>query len=199
MHFEPVVVQNVFNEKDLKKLRRLLDKGTPLKNWRDRKNNRRVLKYKKLDSYFSKKLEPIARKIFKDDTLKSTYSVYLDYNSPTSKLSMHKDNHACTYTIDYCVSQKTPWGVVIEGQEFFMNENEGLAFMGGYDSHGRNKMPDPKNNRVEVIMFHFCPSDHWWFTEGEDYIYLLKDNDLLPDGDTYYLSPEVIRKSGISY
>lgn len=171
--------------------------GRPLKNWKDTKNNRRVLRYKKLDSYFSKKLEPLARDIFKDQTLKSTYAVYLDYNEPTSKLPMHRDNNACTYTIDYCVSQKTPWGVVIEGKEFFIEENEGLAFMGGYDLHGRKKMPDPSNNRVEIIMFHFCPEDHWWFTEGQDYLYFLKENDLLPEGDSYYLSPAVIKKNGV--
>lgn len=198
MHFNPVVIPELFSKRDLKKLRKLLDSKEPIKNWRDIKNNRRVLKYKKLDSYFSKKLEPIARKIFNDPTLKSTYSVYLDYNSPTSKLPMHRDNNACTYTIDYCVSQRTPWGVVIEGEEFFIEENQGLAFMGGYDLHGRKKMPDAKNNRVEVIMFHFCPKDHWWFTEGEDYLYYLKDNDLLPDGDSYHLSPAVIKKNSVS-
>lgn len=197
MYFNPVVIKNVFNDKDIKKLRKLLTSGRPLKNWKDVKNNRRVLRYKKLDSYFSKKLEPLAREIFKDQTLKSTYAVYLDYNESKSKLPMHRDNNACTYTIDYCVSQKTPWGIVIEGEEFFIKENEGLAFMGGYDLHGRKKMPDSRNNRVEVIMFHFCPEDHWWFTEGQDYLYFLKENDLLPEGDSYYLSPEVIKKNSV--
>lgn len=192
-----MIIDNVFSKKDLIKLRKLLDSASPDKNWKDTKNNRRVLKYKELD-YFSKKLEKIAKKIFKDKNLKSTYSVYLDYNQPTSKLPTHKDNNACTYTIDYCVSQKTPWGITIEGKEFFIFENQGLAFMGGYDAHGRKKMPKPKSNRVEVIMFHFCPKDHWWFTEGEDYLYYLKDNDLLPDGDSYHLSPAVILKNSVS-
>lgn len=194
MYFEPVTLDNVFSKKDIFKLKKLLNSSVPEKNWQDTKNDRRVLKFQELDSYFSKKLEPLAKKIFKDKTLKSTYAVYLDYNSPTSKLPMHKDNSACTYTIDYCVSAKTPWGIVIEDREFFINENQGLAFMGGYDSHGRNKMPDPQSNRVEVIMFHFCPQDHWWFTEGEEYLYYLKENDLLPEGDSYHLSPAVIAK-----
>lgn len=184
----------MFSEEDVKMLRKILDAGTPDKNWQDTKNDRRVLKFPELDSYFSKKLEPLAKKIFKDENLKSTYAVYLDYNSPTSRLPMHKDNNACTYTIDYCVSAKTPWGILIEDQEFFIGENQGLAFMGGYDAHGRGEMPDPDNNRVEVVMFHFCPSDHWWFTEGEEYLYYLKDNDLLPDGDSYHLSPALLEK-----
>lgn len=197
LHFDPVILKDVFSPEDVSKLRDLLVSGVEDKNWADRKNDRRVLKFSELETYFSRKLEPIAQKIFNDPTLKTTYSVYLDYNQPTSKLPAHKDNNACTYTIDYCVSSKTPWPVVIEGQEFSFAENEALAFMGGYDSHWREDMPDPENNRVEVIMFHFCPSDHWYFTEGEDYFYYLMDNDLLSDGDSYHLSPAVINKNKV--
>ena len=185
----------MFEEDDVVKLKNLLISGNENKNWADRKNFRRVIKFTELDTYFSKKLEIIAKKIFNDETLKSTYSVYLDYNEPTSKLSPHKDNNACTYTIDYCVSAKTPWGVVIEGKEYIFKENEALAFMGGFDSHWRNDMPDSEHNRVEVIMFHFCPEDHWYFTEGEDYLYYLMDNNLLPEGDSYYLSPSKLKKT----
>lgn len=195
MHFDPVILKNVFSEEDVARLNQLLTSGAEDKNWADRKNDRRVLKFSELESYFSKKLEPIAQKIFNDPTLKTTYSVYLDYNKPTSKLPAHKDNNACTYTIDYCVSSRTPWPVVIEGQEFVFGTNEALAFMGGYDSHWREDMPDSENNRVEVIMFHFCPSDHWYFTEGEDYFYYLLDNDLIGDGDSYHLSPSRVAKS----
>ena len=41
--------------------------------------------------------------------------------------------------------------------------------MGGHDLHGRPKMPDVEDALVENIMFHFCPADHWWFTEGPEY------------------------------
>jgi hypothetical protein len=132
-----------------------------------------VRKYAELEEVFSKKLEPLARQIFGDETLKTSYSAYVDYNQPTSHLPMHLDMNACTYTIDYCVSAKTPWGVVIEDEEFFFKPGQALAFMGGNDNHGRNPMPDPENNRVEMIMFHFVPADHWYFTEGPDYIYKL--------------------------
>jgi hypothetical protein len=189
LHFNPVILKDVFTAEDVVLLKKLLTSGGEDKNWADRKNDRRILKFPDLEAYFSKKLEPIAQKIFNDPTLKTTYSVYLDYNKPTSKLPAHRDNNACTYTVDYCVSADTPWPVVIEGEEFLFLENEALAFMGGYDSHWREAMPDPENNRVEVIMFHFCPSDHWYFTEGEDYFYYLMDNNLLSDGDSYHLSP----------
>jgi hypothetical protein len=180
MHFRPVVLQNVFSEKDRKLLRALIDSSEPDKDWLDKNSNRGVKKFKTLETYFSKKLEPLAKKVFSDKTLKTTYSVYLDYNKPSSSLVMHKDQNACVYTIDYCVSAKVPWGVVVEGEEFMFGEGEALAFMGGDDLHGRNPMPDPESNRVEVIMFHFCPEDHWYFTEGPDYVYKLAAEGKLP-------------------
>lgn len=190
MYFEPVLIENIFSKEDRNKLLQTLKIAEPHKNWLDRDKNREVKKYSELEKYFSRKLEPIAKEIFKDSTLKTSYSVYLKYNKPTSSLPPHRDNNACTYTIDYCVTQKTPWPLVIEGKEFHIPENAGLAFMGGHDEHSRNEMPDPNSNIVETIMFHFCPEDHWYFTEGPEYAYYLQDNNLLEQFESYYLSPK---------
>jgi hypothetical protein len=180
MHFNPVVLSNLFTQEETARLRELLDSKEYLKSWADTAHDRRVRKYAELEEVFSKKLEPLAREIFGDSTLKTTYSVYVDYNKPTSNLPMHHDMNACVYTIDYCVSAKTPWGVLFEDREVMFEPGQAVAFMGGHDAHGRSPMPDPENNRVEVIMFHFCPADHWYFTEGPDYVYKLfaesKDN-----------------------
>jgi hypothetical protein len=194
MKFNPVLLDNLFSEDDIIKLKNLVASQDYKNSWNDKNNSRGVKKYIELEEYFSKKLEPVAKKVFGDDTLKTTYSVYLDYNKPTAKLDMHRDNNACRYTIDYCVSAKTPWGFVIEDTEHVLLPGQGLAFMGGYDAHGRKAMPDPENNRVEVIMFHFCPEDHWYFTEGPDYIYTLEEQGLLGDFDSYDLSPKLNKK-----
>lgn len=190
MKFKPQILNNLFSEDDIKKLKELVNLDFEKKSWSDKVNSREVKKYPELTEYFSKKLESVARKVFNDQTLKSTYSVYLKYDKPTSQLGMHKDNNACTYTIDYCLSAITPWGVVVGNEEHIFLPGQGLAFMGGHDLHGRNPMPNPEGNKVEVIMFHFCPEDHWYFTEGPEYVYVLKDSDTLPEGDSYHLSPE---------
>lgn len=196
MHFNPKILDNLFSKDDHEKLKTLVSSNEHKKSWQDSSKDRVVKRYKDLDSYFSVLLEPTARNIFNDQSLKSTYAVYLDYDRPTSKLPAHKDNNACTYTIDYCISAKTPWGVVVEGKEFIFGEGQGLAFMGGYDSHWREAMPDPDNNRVQVVMFHFCPEDHWYFTEGPDYVYYLRDQGALDtlEVDPYILSPKYLKK-----
>lgn len=193
MHFNPVILDSVFSEEDRDALLDVIASNRHSNNWDDKKRSRVVKKFPELQ-YFSEKLEPIAKKVFNDPTLKTSYSVYLSYNKPTSQLEMHRDNNACTYTIDYAISHKTPWAMTIEDKDYFIEPNQGLAFMGGYDKHGRKDMPDPDNNVVEVIMFHFCPEDHWYFTEGPDYVYYLKDRDLLPHGEAYHLSPKYIEK-----
>jgi hypothetical protein len=197
LHFNPVVLNDVFSSEDVQYLRQLLNSKSYAKNWLDPNNDRRVLKFTELDSYFSKKIEPIVQEIFGSTRIKSTYAVYLDYDRPTSKLPAHLDNNACTYTVDYCVSAKTPWGVVVEGEEFVFGPNQALVFTGGHDYHWRNDMPDPENNRVEVIMFHFCLDDHWYFTHGQEYMYDLMDNGLLPEGDSYHLSPAVLGRNPV--
>jgi len=196
MYFEPIIIDNLFSLEEHQEIKMLVQNKKAERSWNDKGLDRSVRKYEELDKYFSKILEPRAKNIFSDNTLQSSYSAYLGYDRPQAKLTPHKDNNACTYTIDYCLSAKTPWGVVVEGTEYVFGEGQGLAFMGGYDSHWRNEMPDPKNNVVEMIMFHFCPSDHWYFTEGQDYIYELADNGYLEnlEVDSYELSPEYLRK-----
>lgn len=189
MHFDPVIIDSLFDKDDMRALRVLLDSDTAFKNWKDPHNDRRILKFTELDTYFSKKIEPLVRTIFQDQTALPSYAIYLDYNKPTSKLPLHKDNNACTYTVGYSVSAKTPWPIIIGDKEFTVPPGSAVAFMGGHDDHGRPDMPDPENNRVEIVMFHFCPEDHWYFTEGPDYFYELMDSGRLSKGDSYHLSP----------
>jgi hypothetical protein len=196
MHFQPKILENLFTIEDHQALKNLVNGDEAGRSWVDSKRDRGVKRFTELDTYFSKKLQQVAREIFADKTLEPSYAAYLDYNRPTSKLPAHKDNNASTYTIDYCLSARTPWGVVVENEEFIFGEGQALAFMGGYDSHWRNDMPDSENNRVEVVMFHFCPSDHWYFTEGPDYIYELEKMGVLGDSDSYNLSPKYIEKYG---
>lgn len=178
MFFTPVNLGKVFSEEDATKLEKLVYGGDYIRNYVDDRNSRTVRKVRGLKEY-SSKLLPIAREVFNDPTLKGTYNVSLSYDK-TSKLAFHKDMNACVYTIDYCVSSNIDWPLIVEGQEFSIARGEALAFMGGDDLHGRNSMPDAEDARVEVVMFHFCPEDHWYFTEGPEYIKVLAERGEIP-------------------
>jgi len=170
MHFQPVYLKPGFlSDEEKAYLKGAVDERvrSNKKYYVDDMHRRELRRWKLLDDY-AEKLTPLAIEIFGDPTLKPTYSVLLSYDKG-SRLVEHKDTYACVYTIDYCVNSNIDWPLNIEGESFDINPGEALAFMGGHDLHGRPEMPDVEDASVENIMFHFCPSDHWWFTEGPEY------------------------------
>lgn len=172
---KPVILSNVFSEQDLQELRELVGSDTSRREWYDEYWQRSLKLNDRLEQHFSKMLEPLAKEVFGDETLATTYTLYVEYSHPESNLEPHHDDNACTYSIDFCLSAKTPWGVVVEGEEYMFGENQALAFMGCDQLHWRNPMPDPENNRVEMILFHFVPASHWYFTKGPDYINTIRE------------------------
>lgn len=120
--------------------------------------------FKGLSSYMDH-LVPIAREIFKSETLLPSYSIFAHYQGKEAKLQKHKDNNACTYTIDLCLYQEVPWGLWVEGHEYMLEPNEALCFYGEDQEHWREQFPDPENNKVGQIFFHFVEPDHWFFNE----------------------------------
>jgi hypothetical protein len=168
MFFEPIVLDNIFDDKDIKKLKKLVHDNK--KDFAfDGNAHRFDFQHEEIEGYFSKKLEPLAKKLFNDETLKTTYSHYSMYNHPLSNLIKHKDMNACTYTIDLCLSADTPWGIWIEEREYVLQPGQAIAFMGEDQEHWRGPFPDPYDNCVEMIFFHFAKPDHWWFTKGKEY------------------------------
>ena len=172
--FEPIVLNNIFDEKDIKKIKKLINDNKKDFIF-DNKAHRFDFQNPELENYFSKKLEPLAKQIFNDNTLKTTYVHYSMYNHPLSNLIKHKDINACTYTIDFCLSANTPWGIWIEGKEYILQPGQAIVFMGEDQEHWRGPFPDPYDNVVEMIFFHFAPEDHWWFTKGPGYKQILHE------------------------
>lgn len=174
MKYSPISLgSDIFTESEHEEIKKLVRGQDAKVAYPDKRHSRDVKKFKELDAY-ADKLVPLAREIFNDETLLPTYSVYLSYG-PGSHLTMHKDVNACTYTIDYCVSANIDWPLIIEDEKFSIPEREALAFMGGLDLHGREFLEGPEGLLVENIMFHFCPADHWYFTEGPEYIKVLAE------------------------
>lgn len=176
---DPVNVDaSIFTSEEKEEIKNIVKEASAKVSYSDDRHSRHIKKFKGLDSY-AKKLEPLAREIFNDPTLKATYSVFLSYG-PGSHLTMHKDFNACTYTIDYCVSSTKDWPLIIEGERFSIPEGEALAFEGSTQLHGRDLLEGDENTLVENIMFHFCPEDHWYFTEGPQYIKVLAERGEIP-------------------
>jgi hypothetical protein len=123
---------------------------------------------------YSEKLLPLAKKFFKSDSILPSYSLFAEYSHTNINLPKHRDANACTYTIDLVLYQKSPWGLWIDGVEYFANENEAVCFWGEDQEHWRNSVDD-NNNVVGVLFFHYVEPDHWWFTKGPEHVRVIRE------------------------
>lgn len=119
------------------------------------------------------KLIETAREAFDSKTLLPTYTLFAHYEgqNPSPSLYKHKDDNACTYTLDMCVYQNEPWDLWVENKNYCLYPNQALAYYGNDQMHWREEFPNPETNYVAMIFFHFAEPDHWWFKEGPQYLY----------------------------
>jgi hypothetical protein len=118
-------------------------------------------------------LLPIARKSFGSSTLQHTYSLFAHYEG-NSSLYKHKDDNACTYTLDMCVYQNQPWDLYVEDKAYTLYPNQALAYYGNDQWHWREAFPNQETQHVAMIFFHFAEPDHWYFTKGPSYLSVIR-------------------------
>lgn len=126
---------------------------------------------------FANKLVDVAREVFDSKTLLPTYTLFSHYEgaNPEPSLYKHKDDNACTYTIDMCLYQTEPWDLYVEDKAYTLFPNQALAYYGNDQMHWREKFPNPGNQHVAMIFFHFAEPDHWFFTKGPSYLSVIRN------------------------
>lgn len=127
---------------------------------------------------YAKKLTSTARKVFNSPTLVPSYTLFAHYEGPNAQLWKHKDDNACTYTLDMCVYQKEPWGLWVDDSEYMLHPNEALAYFGNDQLHWRGPFPNPYSNHVAMIFFHFVEPEHWYYAEGPDYLEVIRSGQI---------------------
>ena len=125
---------------------------------------------------YTKKALPIARKYFNSETLVPSYTLFSHYQGENPNLFKHKDDNACTYTVDMCVYQTNPWDLWVDDKPYTLFENQALAYYGNEQMHWREKFPHGKEDFVAMVFFHFVEPDHWWVTKGPRYIDVIRKN-----------------------
>lgn len=173
---EPVLIKEVLDEKDYVDL---LVAVRDIKNFEFQAGfgryvvaDRDIPKLKEL----AEKLTGLAREVFNSKTLLPTYTLFSHYEGqdPVPSLYKHKDDNACTYTLDMCVYQKEPWDLWVEDKPYTLQNNEALAYYGNDQWHWREAFPSPETNEVAMVFFHFAEPDHWYFTKGPDYLRVIR-------------------------
>jgi len=115
-----------------------------------------------------------AKEFFCSDTLVPSYSMFTHYTKD-GWLPKHKDDNACTYSIDMCIYSNTDWPVYVEGNPYNIAENQALMHYGNEQEHWREGVCG-EGNYVGMAFFHYVEPDHWWVTKGPEYVQVAKGN-----------------------
>ena len=173
---DPIIINNILSDEDYKTV---IESVLNPKSFEYQEGFSRYIAsdyYLSILKEISNKLIPIAKDIFDSKTLMPTYSLFAHYEGqdPEPSLYKHKDNNACTYTIDMCVYQNEPWDLWVENKNYCLYPNQALAYYGNDQFHWREQFPNPKTNHVAMIFFHFAEPDHWYFTKGPSYLSVIR-------------------------
>ena len=173
---DPLLVNDVLSKEDHNRL--LLTVADPKKFEYQAGFSRYVVADNSLPilKELAEKLIPVAREAFGSETLLPTYTLFSHYEGqdPEPSLYKHKDDNACTYTLDMCVYQGEPWDLWVDDKAYTLYPNQALAYYGNDQLHWREKFPNPENNYVAMVFFHFAEPDHWFFTEGPEYLQVIR-------------------------
>ena len=136
----------------------------------------------------AERLVPVAREAFNSETLLPTYTLFAHYEGqdPAPSLYKHKDDNACTYTLDMCVYQTEPWDLWVDDKNYTLYPNQALAYYGNDQWHWREEFPNPESGHVAMVFFHFAEPDHWFFTKGPGYLQVIRGTMSEEDFDKIY-------------
>jgi hypothetical protein len=172
---DPVIINDLFSQEEHYELSNYLKNKTKRPEDYSSIFGRYCFNDSLVDSY-AEKLIPIARKHFNSETLIPSYSLFAHYEGDEANLYKHVDDNACTYTIDFCVYQTDPWDLYVSEKAYTLYPNQALAYYGNDQLHWREKFPNPDNQVVSMIFFHFVEPDHWWYTKGPGYLDVIRNN-----------------------
>lgn len=171
----PIIVDSVFDLVSFDRLKETMFNLPKTKESYDFGFGRYHVNHEILQQYTEKAL-PIAREYFNSSTLVPSYTLFSHYEGKDAKLWKHKDDNACTYTLDMCVYQNEPWDLYVDDKPYTLYPNQALAYYGNDQEHWREEFPNPDTNYVAMIFFHFVEPDHWWVQKGPGYLEVIRGN-----------------------
>jgi len=118
-----------------------------------------------LDDDLNSKFLNMAKNKFNVDDLTSTYVQVVKYqivDNAIPTLNKHKDQLACTHTIDMTIETTVDWGLFVEDTFFKDIPNCAVFLKGDDEEHYRPKYPSKNNNDYCIVLFiNYATSDHW--------------------------------------
>jgi hypothetical protein len=170
---DPVVVKNILSEEEFSNFSNYLFNRPKLDIEFDKSFGRYAFHDPEIDR-IADILTPIARRYFDSENLMPSYSLFGHYEGKQAQLWKHKDDNACTYTLDMCIYQKETWDLWVDDKSYTLYPNEALAYYGNDQLHWREDFPNKDTNHVAMVFFHFVEPEHWYFTKGPSYLEVIR-------------------------
>lgn len=158
----PKVVKNFFSENKYTRIMNYVNSLNRNEWFYEDLHNRFAFSSEYIDRICMLELDR-ARDLFNSNTLLYTYSLLAFYENKKSRLLPHKDDNACTYTIDVCLYANKIWPLTVEGNDYHLNKNEALCFYGEDQLHSRPEFEE--GNKVLMLFIHFAEPSHIFFQE----------------------------------
>jgi hypothetical protein len=171
MRPEPKIIHNVLEPEYLKEIQAHY-KSTYKTLFYDEQLGRYTSNEDKIKDNLLEHLTTLARQELSPNAVPS-YSMFAHYEGEKANLFKHKDNNACTYTIDLCVYQTEPWDLYVDDKSYTLQPNDALLYYGNDQEHWREQFPNPATQQVGMMFLHYVEPTHWYITRGREYHYVI--------------------------
>jgi hypothetical protein len=173
---EPAVYKNILPEDLFNELKKSLfetPKDVTSMSWEPVLKRWQLNYHPIMMKIFKQNIYDLAKNVFESSTLVPSYCMFTHYTKD-GWLPKHKDDNACTYSIDMCLYSNNDWPVYVEDKPYIIKENEALAHYGNEQEHWREGTCG-EGNYAGMLFFHFVEPDHWWVTKGPEYVNVVKN------------------------
>jgi hypothetical protein len=159
-NFVPIVINNIFSNEEIKSI---LDsiKSFPLDKIRVQKwGGQGILDDIKITDEIKDKVESVATRHIGEEMILENFSIarYSSEYGYEVKLFPHYDTRPVEmFVLDVQLKTNEDWGIVVEGKQYNINDNDALLFSGTQQMHWRERKTLSKESEIYML---FCWLKH---------------------------------------
>lgn len=157
--FVPFIIDDVFTKQELSELYEMVNNSTDLdtkvmKPWGQR------LWLTRLPESVLKRLTEVSKAYISEELeiFEATFARYSLQNGPTVRLHPHHDSARPSETVvlDIQINNSgEEWAIVIEGEKYYLKNNQGIVFYSTQQVHWREKKKFIPGEEVDMIFANF--------------------------------------------
>ena len=172
-----IIIKDILSEDQIKQIYEIVD-STPEESTtvQDRIGHKAYLV--SLGENIREHLEKIVQDRFGEDWILNAYQFarYSKEYGYMPKLYPHYDDAFRDHklTLDVQIKGTKPWGIVVEGDEYILNNNEALTFSGTDQIHWRSDIEFNDDDCFDMIFCHFSKVNDSRGKIGEEWLNYMK-------------------------